>query len=203
MRLESINSLAGVFDSHEIAFLLEIIRSECAKLPGFPYLTKKCYLVEQVCKTDLFKFKPDDISGASSDIMLHAIKAIRIFEIAGITAVEDTAALKETRNHYGEECREYIGLKNEQFEALYLRDLVNGHQLEGWQQAIDKINSHPQGRDWHTLSVAVHLHNHQTDRLQIIGEIRRQALSNKASLSKDVFKNAANLLDTIGLHKSK
>lgn len=201
MKLASIDSLAGVFESHEIAFLLEIIRSECAEVPGFPYLTKKCYLVEEICETDLFKFKQDDISGASSDIMLHAIKAIRIFEIARIKEVED-ATFKETRNHYGEECREYIALTDEQIEARYLHDLVNDQQLERWQQAIDKINSHPHGRDWHTLSVAVHLHNHRADRLQIIGEIRRQALSNRASLSEDVFRNAADLLHTVGLHKS-
>ena len=202
MRLESIDSIAGVFSSHEIAFVLEVIRSECAEVPGFPYLIKKGYLVEEVCGTNLFKFRPDDNCGAFSDIMLHVIKAIRIFKIARIKEVEKTV-FEETRNHYGEECLEYIGLKDEQFEALYLRDLVNNQQLERWQQAIDKINSHPQGRDWHTLSVAVHLHNHRADRLQTIGEIRRQALSNKASLSEDVFRNAANLLDTIGLHKSK
>ncbi len=202
MKLANINSLSGVFGSYEIACLLEIIRSECAEVPGFPYLTKKCYLVEQICETDLFKFKQDDISGASSDIILHAANAIRIFEVARITGVEDTVS-KATRNHYGEECRERIALTDEQIMNQYLHRLSNDQKLRRWQQAIDKINSHPQGKDWHTLSVAVHLHNHRADRLQTIGEIRRQALNNKASLPEDVFRNAANLLSYIGLPRSK
>ena len=200
MKLENINSLSGVFANHEIALLIEIIRSECAEIPGFPYLTKKCYLVEQLCETDLFEFKPDSINGASSRVMIQATKTMRLFKVVRIVGVGD-ATSKITRNHCGEECREYIALTDEQVEGQHLHNLANNQDFKRWQQAIDKINHHPHGKDWHALSVAVHLHSQQSNWPRTISEIRRQAKRKKALLPIDVFRDAANLLHDLNLHK--
>ena len=200
LKLENINSLSGVFRKNEIAFLLEIIRSEYAEVPGFPYLTKKCYLVEQLCKTDLFEFKPDSIRGASSEVVMCATRTIRSFKVARIVGVGYTAS-RTTRNHCGEECQEYISLTDEQIVDQYLQDLTNDRGLKRWQQAIDKINHHPHGKDWYTLSVAVHLHSQQSDWSRTISEIRKQAKRKKVFLPNDAFKDAVNLLRNIGLHK--
>lgn len=197
MRLKNISSLSGALGNYEMALLLEIVRSECAEVPGFPYLTKKCYLVEQKCGTRLFEFKQDDSTGASSDVMRHLEKAMRQFEIIRIEKLDEAEA---TKNYCGEECRENLALTNEQIVGQYLDNLRDDSQLKKWYQTIDTINRHPCGKDWHTLSVAVHLHNQQLDWLRSMSEMRRQARDNKVSLPEGVFRAATGLLYDLDLH---
>ena len=199
MRLENINSLSGVLADYKIALILETIRSECAEVPGFLYLGKKCYFAEQLCETDLFKFKQDSISGASSEVIAHATEAIKLFKAARITEVGD-AVSKTTRNYCGEECRERVALIDEQIVNQYLRNITDNEGFERWQKAIDDINRHRYGKDWHVLSIAAHMHSRQLDWLRAISEMRRQARENKVSLPEGVFKAAMGLLYDLNLH---
>ena len=197
MSLKNIGSLSGALGNYEIALLLEIVRSECAEVPGFPYLTKKCYLVGETCKTDLFEFKQDDIIGVSSDVIRHIEKAMRRFEIVRIRELDEAEA---TKNYCGEECREHLALTNEQIVGQYLDALKDDSQIRKWYQTIDTINRHPYGKDWHTLSVAAHLRSQQLDWLRSMSEMRRQARDNKVSLPEGVFRAATGLLCDLDLH---
>lgn len=203
MKLKKLDSLTKVLGSYEVSVLLEIIRSECAEVPGFAYLTKKGYLAEQMRKTNLFEFEKDSVVGASSPVIRSVTQAIKMFEVARVVEVGD-ALSKDTRNFCGEVCGEYIALVSEQVADQYLNSMANDPDFIKWQKAIDEINRHPGGKDWHALSVAVYMHSHRhADKLRTISEIRRQVMYRKMLLPEGIFKDASDLLRDLGLLQPK
>ena len=193
------DSSGGISKKYATTILLELIRSECEEVPGFPYLTKKCYLAEKMRNLDLFGFSHDS-NGASSDLIEHAIERIESLNLARVTKIGD-AICRFTKNYCGERCQEHIALCDEQVTYQYLDSIANHPDLREWQEVIDIINRHPSGKNWHTLSVAVHLHSHRQvlPKQRVISDIKKRATEGNTPLPKNVFDDAVQLLTDLNL----
>lgn len=205
MKFERMDSSGETSREYAITILLEIVRSECEEVPGFSYLAKKCYLAEKMRNLDLFGFSRDRTSGTSSNFIQREMTAIESFNLARVVKSGD-AICRFTKNYCGEMCREYITLCDEQVADRYLMRIADNPDLKEWQKVIDQINKHPSGKDWHTISIAVHLHSHyQSSNASIedvIANIKRQATNKNVPLPKNVFSNAINLLAELNLYQT-
>ena len=199
MEFERFNSFGETSTSYAITVLLEIIRSEGNEgLFGFPYLAKKCYLVEKMRKLDLFGFSQNHTSGIASNFIQGRIRIIGWFDLAKIVNKESEG----TENYCGELRQKLVTLSCEQVEDRYLNNAINSPDFKRWQGVIDQVNEHPSGKDWHALSVAAHLHNHNNLPIEhTISDIKRHAADRNIPLPKDVFNNAIHLLTELNLYK--
>ena len=125
---------------------------------------------------------------------MQSRRLARVTNVAGMPR-------KEAVNYCGEVHQEDITLIDEQIEHLYLDRFDNNPEWKKWQEAIDQVNGHPSGKNWHILSIAVHLHSHQADVLRTISEIRREAMSRKVPLPENIFKDAIRFLTEINLYQ--
>ena len=200
-KFEKLSAFTETLGNYAITVLLEIIRSECKEVPGFAYLAKKCYLAEKMRGLNVFGFSKDEKS-VCSDFIQHTMQAIKGFELVRVVEVGD-AISKDTRNYSGEMCREYISINSDQVEEMYLNTFAGDPDFKKWQKVIDKINRCPNGKDWHTLSIAVHLYSHRKmDVLRVISDTRREARGRNVLLPKSVFADATNLLTELNLFKT-
>ena len=192
-----------VSTKYALTILLEIIRSEGPEgLWGFPYLAKKCYLVEKIRSLNLFGFHLDEIGCVTSSFLDGRIRVIEWFNLARVT--RDDTIRKETENFCGELCQEHLALCDEQVEYRYLDRvrIANNPDFKRWQETIDMVNKYPNGKNWHIVSVATHLHAHgrsSVDQGIIIEDIKNRARDRNVSLPKNVFDDATLLLNNLNL----
>ena len=190
-----------------IAVLLEIIWAEGKELLGFPYLAKKSYLVEKRRGINLFGFEQNPYSGVHSSALQLGIRTMKSMGFIRILE-EDEANCEDVRNCYGEMRREHIAICSEQAVDLCLNNGTDNPDIKKWQKVINHINRHPNGKDWHTISIAVHLHSHRPTGPndppieRVMANIREHAKGRKIPLPKNVFDDACGLLNTLGLYQA-